>query len=392
MPAPWSPDGPPVVVCALAGRALAAAAVRAGYRPVVVDGFADDDTRALAAACHAVPPDGRGGLAPRPLAALADRLPRDVAVVYGSGFEGHPGRLAALARGRRLAGNPPDAVRAVRDPGVFFATLDRLGIPHPAVRRDPPADPAGWLAKRAGGSGGFGVRPAAAVRRAGRGHCFQRRAAGRPLSVQVLGDGRGVRLLAFTAGWCDPAPGLPWRFGGLAGPVVPSPGLAGRLAAAAVAVTDAFALKGLCSVDFLVAGDDALLLEVNPRPGASLDVLADDPLLFARHLAAFDGGPELAPPPPPRGGRAVAVVYARSALTVPPFPAWPAWSADRPAPGTAVPAGAPLCTVTATAADVAGAAAAARSRAARLLSALEAAALRPPPFMEDRHVPCPARS
>ncbi|MGQ9366469.1 ATP-grasp domain-containing protein [Azospirillum sp. ST 5-10] len=374
-------DGGPVIVCALAGRALAAAAVRAGRRPIVVDAFADADTRALAADCRRVAFTGRA------LARAAARLPPDVPVVYGSGFEGRPERLASLAAGRPLAGNPPDLVRAVRRPETLFPTLARLGIAHPETRRTPPRDRRGWLVKRPGGSGGLHVRPAAPE---GGDVCYQRRMPGRPLSVQLLADDGGVRVLAATLGWCAPAPGLPYRFGGLAGPVAAPAGVA----EAAAAAVGAFGLRGLCSVDFIATDEAAWLLEINPRPGASLDVLADDPLLFARHLAAFGLAPDPGPLPERRGARAVAVLYARTALAVPPWFAWPAWSADRPCArpshqGGTVPAGAPLCTVVAEAADAADAARRARRRAARLLSTLEAAApCRPPSRPEgchDRH-------
>ena len=41
--------------------------------------------------------------------------------------------------------------------------------------------------------------------------------------------------------------------------------------AVALAVTE-FALKGLGSVDFILVADGPLLLEINPRPGATVDI------------------------------------------------------------------------------------------------------------------------
>ena len=41
-----------MLIAAVSGRALAAAARRAGYVPLVADFFADDDTRHIAHACR----------------------------------------------------------------------------------------------------------------------------------------------------------------------------------------------------------------------------------------------------------------------------------------------------------------------------------------------------
>ena len=48
--------------------------------------------------------------------------------------------------------------------------------------------------------------------------------------------------------------------------------LARRMASAVIGVARAFKIKGLASADFLVKDGDALLLEINPRPGATLDI------------------------------------------------------------------------------------------------------------------------
>ena len=49
-------------------------------------------------------------------------------------------------------------------------------------------------------------------------------------------------------------------------------------------------LAGLNSVDFLVADDAVWLLEINPRPGATLDIFEPDGgSLFALHVQACGG-------------------------------------------------------------------------------------------------------
>ena len=106
-----------------------------------------------------------------------------------------------------------------------------------------------------------------------------------------------------------------------------------------------FALRGLGSADFMVRGDEALLLEINPRPGATLDIFdSDSDPLLGLHLDAVmegrlpTGGLAL------EGGAASAIVFAPKRLTVPKMP-WPAWAADRPKAGERIDKNRPICTV-----------------------------------------------
>ena len=112
-------------------------------------------------------------------------------------------------------------------------------------------------------------------------------------------------------------------------------------------------MLGLFSFDFIITADEAFLVEVNPRPGASLDVLDDaHGTLFAAHVAACRGedfidllSQSWRPSP-----RAIAYVYAdRGPLTVA-GTEWPEWVSDRPAAGAEIETGGPVATVHAEAA------------------------------------------
>ena len=72
---------------------------------------------------------------------------------------------------------------------------------------------------------------------------------------------------------------------------------------AAEAVCAALGLVGLVAFDFLLVGDAPILIEVNPRPGATLDVFDDaGGALFRAHVDAC-GGKIAALPAPPRRAR-----------------------------------------------------------------------------------------
>jgi predicted ATP-grasp superfamily ATP-dependent carboligase len=340
------------LVVALSGRALALAVRRSGRRPVVLDLFGDTDMRAAAEDSLVVDGDFDNGFDEPSLLAAAERLapagsPPVYGLAYSAGFEARPDLLAKLAAGRRLYGNAPDTIARTKDPQIFFGLLDRLSVPYPEISCTLPSNPAGWLMKRIGGSGGGHVERAQAGAVPSTGCYFQRRLDGRSIGASFLADGRSAFLLGFSEQWSSPKPGShSYRFGGLLQPAE----IGAQVAAALPPVLDTLArelrLVGLNSLDLIVAGDAFHVLEVNPRPGANLDIFdgGDPNGLFGLHAAACEGRlPRQWTPPP--NATAMAVLYADRALQVPTPIAWPAWVADRPAPGARIEPGAPICTV-----------------------------------------------
>jgi uncharacterized protein len=368
-------EQPAVLIAALSGRALAACARRGGYRPLVADLFGDLDTRELAEASERVPGSLVRGLAHGPLLASLDRLATGrqvIGVVTGSGFEDRPRLLRSIARHHVLLGNPPEIVDAVKDPFQFAEICALARVPHPEIQRDRPAHGT-WLCKRAGGSGG--VHVAASTRRVTtrRGRYYQRRVPGEPVSAAFLAAQGACHVLGLTRQWADPAPRQPFRYGGASGPASVTSARAAEIQDAVGRLVVEIGLRGLNSADFLVREDGLHLLEVNPRPGATLDILNDlEGTLFRLHLDACAGVLPGTPPVWPRAA-AAATVYARLNINLAPDFAWPDWTADRQPPGEPVPTGAPLCTVLAGAADAAAAECLVRARAAEILARAEGA-------------------
>jgi len=368
-------QAPAVLIAALSGRALAACARRGGYRPLVADLFGDLDTRELAEACERVPGSVSRGFVHGALLASLDRLAAGrevIGVVTGSGFEGRLRLLRSVGAHHVLLGNTPETVSAIKDPFQFAETCARADVPHPEIRRYRPAGGA-WLRKRAGGSGGAHI--AASTKRAGvrHGRYYQRQTQGESISAAFLAAKGACRVLGLSRQWTAPAPLQPFRYGGASRP-------APVAAAQAVEIGDAVArlvshtdLCGLNSADFLVRADGIDLLEVNPRPGATLDIFGGlDGALFRLHLDACLGVlPDALPDWP--GAAAAATVYAHSDLCLPLDFTWPDWTADRQPPGEPVPGGAPLCTVLAEAADPDAAERLVRDRAAGILARAEGA-------------------
>jgi predicted ATP-grasp superfamily ATP-dependent carboligase len=279
-------------------------------------------------------------------------------IVCGTGFEDRPQMLAQLARRWRLYGNDADKVARVKDPEIFAAICCRCGVSFPEISLQPPARE-GFVAKRRGGSGGAHV--ADASRSTVRDDIYyQARVPGRPVSALLLANGVDAVVLGFSAQWAHPTSRQPFRYGGAVRPADIPADVAARLEKAACRLASAFSLTGLNSVDFMVDGDDFWIVEINPRPGATLDIFetcgsgAGRSSLFAQHMAActgdlIDEAPRL------DGAKASAICYAAVDVTAPDRFKWPAWSADRPNGGLAIKAGEPLCTVHAGAATAADA-------------------------------------
>ncbi len=385
LPAPLPNDGPAVLIASLSGRALAQAAVRSRYRPLVADLFADLDTCELAEAVVRVEGSIEEGFDEASLRAALHHLRQSrpvIGLVYGSGFEAQPQTLAAIGEAFPLLGNRPEAVQRLKDPVRLAQLCHSLGIDHPAIALMPPSGPDRWLRKRRGASGGQHV----SWSRAPDSRCYwQAHVEGRPVSLSFLADGRRALVLAATEQWPDPSPSSPFRFGGVARPAELAESLERQLAAVVARIVEASGMVGLGSADFLVGDGSSNLLEINPRPGAALDVLDDrDGQLFHWHVESCRGR---LPDRPARflGAGAARIVYARDTIPAMPAIVWPDWAADRQPPGTVVPAGAPLCTVTAaTQSDVKSAIRLVEERATAMLeeTGTKAAAARQPSVNE----------
>lgn len=348
----------PVLIAAYAARALANAARRAGYLPLVADVFADDDTRAAAARYRNIDGGFEKGIRAKSLLHALDAL-RDasatqpIGLVLGSGFEDKPALMRKLDARYRLIGATPETVAELKQPIRFANLLTRLAIPHPETRETPPDDLAGWLSKLSGGTGGGHIHAASDADRKRRRRYFQRHLPGDSYSV-LIAAGETAEPIGFSRQWTAPMPTpspsrnvltqrpSPYRYGGAV--TVVDPPCAGAMLDAARAVSAATHLAGLAAFDFRLSDGIAYLIEVNPRPGATMDIFdRGDCKLFEAHVRAARKEP--LPRMQPTGSAASAILYARDfALTMPRLD-WPDWTADRTPAGTAIAAHQAIATV-----------------------------------------------
>ncbi|HEX7292698.1 MAG TPA: ATP-grasp domain-containing protein [Conexibacter sp.] len=387
MPPPAARPSDPVLLVALSARMLADLATRAGHRVIALDRFGDLDLQGRCASVSILRDlGGRGGMAALVQAAAAIDAP---SVVYGAGLENRPELVARLAEGRILLGNPPATLERVRDPHTLGRSLRSAGLAYPetlspehAGRADPRRD---WLRKPALGGGGRGVRRWDGGALSAR-EIVQERVVGLPCSVAAVADGRDAVMLGLSEQLVGRtalgAAGFRW-----CGNVVPPrlraserTRLLGTAATICEHVARAFGLRGLFGVDVVWNGRQAWVLEVNPRPTASLEAIEDvyGTSAFRAHVEACAGTlPEGSPGAAWPVGRAVAkgIVFAREDVRPGDTRAWLAEGIrDVPHPGEPIMRGQPICTVLASATTPDAALATLEHRGGELLAQCEAAA------------------
>lgn len=360
--------GETVLIAAYSARALAEAARRSGFIPLVADVFGDDDTRTAAAAYQAIENARTKGIRAKPLlraleALVAAAPKKPIGLVLGSGFEDKPRLMTLLDERYRLIGTPPAVVAEVKDPLRFAALLKRLSIPHPETLRTAPDEMSGWLSKRQGATGGAHIHPASLKDRGRPRRYFQRDMPGESISLLTIVSPE-CRRTWLSRQWVAPCPPAPCRYGGAVA-IQTAPHMA-EMHRCTSALIDALAFRGLVSFDFRISGDTPYLLEVNPRPGATLDTFdRPDSKLFAAHVEAHLNG-TFAPPPHHDDAIANAVLYARrEALTMPAID-WPDWASDRTPAGTRIGPFEPIASVKALAPSSHAAMERVRARLARL--------------------------
>jgi len=335
------------LVAALTGRTLAQSANRGGIPVVVLDLYNDSDTHRFAQHSRAVAQHDHGFDAASLLKAADELCPpqRCSGLVYGSGFEDQPQLLNQLAAGRALFGNNPETVTRIKDPRLFFTLLDGLEMAHPEVRFAPPRPACGWLAKKIGGYGGIHVLPAAGRQPDGM-HYYQKLESGRCMSVTFLADGRKSHIIGFNEQWTTSA-GSPFSYAGAISHAKLDSALQAEIAQKLNRLVQATSLVGLNGMDFLLRGNEYRVLEVNPRPCATVDLYDVDcaESLFSWHLRACRGELPDLQLVIQKITRGHAMVYAERSLRISLNTRFPEWVSDIPGAGREYPPGSPLCMV-----------------------------------------------
>ncbi len=347
-------------------RAAAWSAVRAGWQPICADLFADLDTHQVAEVI--------------PVRDYPRSLPEDVVSVQAEGWfytgalENHPEIIERLAQPNAsygpLWGTTAAGLRLVRDPFWLTATLRNADLPALDVEHEtatPPTDGT-WMQKPFASAGGRAIRvwnKFATEKQFAEPHYFQRRAVGESCSAVFRVEGHEVEWLGASRQFINLASShaaMPFAYCGSIGPI-DRPNESGPITKAvrhtltrmAETFAQASSLRGLFSIDFLLDGEQIWPTEINPRYTASVEVLElsnGRPLLPTCSSHVCHGNGELTVNALDSFVAKI-ILYAPQRFTAPDVShlllgtsPWQApFLADIPAPGTAIDAEWPICTV-----------------------------------------------
>lgn len=335
-----------ILVIAQSARMLVQMALDSGYVPFAIDCFGDEDTRQLAADSVKVESldvcDVQFALE-----GMQSRYGLTHAV-YGSGFEECTDTLVYLEKFWIVLGSKVEVMRAFQEKQAFFMRLSDFSIRYPETVFSAPAGN-GWLRKPMRGEGGGGISRHDPKTAAQDGEWYwQRYLHGKVMSVLFLAGQGQCAILGvnrqFTVALDDEHP---FVFAGVVNLVELQEENRKQLLKTIRKLTVVYSLQGLCSLDFVLSGDDCYVLEVNSRIPASAQLYGNS--VFSWHVQACQGCLNDFVVGQNKGYR---VVYAHKALQVLADLEWPEWVVDRPNPGAFINKGKPICSIIAAGKDV----------------------------------------
>jgi hypothetical protein len=351
-----------ILILGISTRAMAESAVSSGYSVIALDAFGDKDLKLLTEA-YSLRRDFDSGYSPHALYIASRSLSYD-AVAYTSNLENHPGILERIGGDRRIIGNSPQILEAVRDWAGLFAGLKRAGYLVPetifAGEKRETDSHRRWLVKPVASGGGHGIDFQKSSKFPGSRFVRQEYIPGTPCSASFVANGRDCVVLGITRQlmgmhsfgasgfrYCGSILPLPDATEAVRGPL-----LLGEVRRLVEFLTREYRLKGVNGIDFILNGEHIFLTEVNPRYSASMELIEqayDLPVFHLHAEAALEGRlPEFRLEAALRNENffGKAILFAERNAVAPDTKGWlDSGARDIPEIGEILQKGIPICTV-----------------------------------------------
>ena len=333
-----------LLIVSVSARALAQSAACGGYLPVVIDAFADTDTRQCSVYCTTVPLDYCGSFNRETLHQVFNQCIEEygdslIGWIAGSGFEGCTSLLEAFAKKLPLFGNTPDTFTLCTQRERIKSKASNLGLPCVPTDSTLPQ-----LSKKSQTNGGRHIT-------------FQTQATRDTLSETYL-PGTAISHLFLAADGHVETVGIgtqwhsmhdknhPFCYGGCLNVCILDDAKSKQIEKWSTRLSADMGLCGLNNIDYLYCGGTIYFLELNPRPTASFPLYdADYPnTLLDAHIHACH---KRLTPRPKRGAiRSQAVIYAPEDCVLSDSFRWGRGFCDRPT-RRVFKKGEPICSVAA---------------------------------------------
>ncbi len=195
--------------------------------------------------------------------------------VAGSGFEGNTSLLIEAEKILPRYGMSIETLDAVRNPNFFFKILKKFNLPFPKIsytNKNFIHDDK-WLWKDLSSCGGMGINKNNYFKKNDTGF-FQKKINGISMSVSIISNGKSGELIGFCKLINFSFKGFPYLHSGLLGPVSLPNLIQKRMQNYISILIREFKLVGFFGIDFILDKNNSIfILEVNPRPTASLEIL-----------------------------------------------------------------------------------------------------------------------
>ncbi|MGR8979752.1 MAG: ATP-grasp domain-containing protein, partial [Gammaproteobacteria bacterium] len=239
-------------------------------------------------------------------------------------------------------GNEPETVIRLQNKPDFFSSLAELKIAFPEVSFHAPDQGGHWLVKPRQGQGGLGIKRYRPGQSVGPSFYWQKFQPGTVHSALFLADGHRAQVVGYNTQW---SLGLSeddeFVFSGIVNHIELDKDQRQKLSGWISLCVKCFSLKGLNSLDFIKSGDRCFVLEINPRPPASMQLYDK---LLTRHILAVEGV-LLDKQPAQIDVTAYNIVYAPVHMRVPERMDWPEGCRDKPESGVICRKGQPVCSI-----------------------------------------------
>jgi len=332
-----------ILIVAQSGRFLAQIAKRAGYPVWVADCFGDSDTLEVASQWLPITDLSDPSCVFNTVLSLSQG--RACSLICGGGVESFHGILGRLPDHIKLLGNAQSTIETLKNPSQFFNILDQFAITHPETQLHPPEETTDWLSKSSRGLGGGHIQYYQAEMPPTDTY-YQRYINGVSGSVLFLANGIDGMMLSINQQFSLNDPEMPFLLSGLAAPLHLSNTHRNTLQDTIDALLSQIDLYGLNSLDFILTeAGELFMLEVNPRPSASAELLTQRPQLFDLHLEACRGIlPENIASRSSTNATYLHYIFAQNDTLIPDGTLWPSNCHDIPPAGRLILKNEPLCT------------------------------------------------
>jgi predicted ATP-grasp superfamily ATP-dependent carboligase len=321
------------VLLGFSTRALAESCVAAGKVCTAIDFFGDLDQEKI---CDVIGLHREYGVDlesfdPSLFLEVVNEVPGD-RVVYVGPLENYPEILATLKQEYIIVGNDSHTVKNVRDWKMLLRFCKENGILYPET-----LEGRQYVVKPKKSGGGVGITRLS-------GCVVQKFVKGKDYSVSFLGDGVAAEVVSVNEQLMGKK-----EFGArefwYCGNITPVP--FEDMHSMCMKLVKEFKLKGSCGLDFVVKNGSVYMMEVNPRPQATLELVEKvfNVNMFVLHENAVNGRLQSIPDPKRVWGKAI--VYAEQDITMPDTTEWlyHEWIKDVPHAFEHIRKSNPVCTV-----------------------------------------------